>query len=214
MHIVQRGNNRCQCFFERSDYLVYLDMLQDAAEDGECKIHAYVLMSNHIHLLVSPATATSSARMMKSIGERYVQYFNRRYARFGTLWQGRYRSCLVQDERYFLVCQRYIELNPVRAAIVRKPEDYEWSSYRKNAHGIASKIVTPYIAYETIAATDDARHESYRALVREAIDAEDLNLIRRSTNQNTVFGNAQFTEVISRLSGHQLFVKTPPRRRT
>ena len=151
--------------------------------------------------------------MMKSLGERYVQYFNRRYARFGTLWQGRYRSCLVQSERYFLVCQRYIELNPVRACMVGMPEDYEWSSYRTNAHGIPSKIITPHVTYESIAATAEDRRESYRALFLEGIDSEDLDQIRRSTNQNTVFGNAQFTEDIGRLSGHQLFMPASKRQR-
>jgi putative transposase len=207
MHIVQRGNNRCPCFVERSDYLVYLDMLRRAVEDGECKLHAFVLISNHIHLLTSPASATSCARMMKAVGERYVQYFNRRYGRVGTLWQGRYRSCLVQDDRYFLVCQRDIELNPVRAKIVDKPEDYEWSSYRKNTHGIPCQMITPHALYESIAATPETRQQRYRALVLDGVKPEDIEHIRRSTNQNTVFGSALYAEEIGGLSGHRVFVK-------
>ncbi len=151
--------------------------------------------------------------MMKAVGERYVQYFNRRYGRVGTLWQGRYRSCLVQDDRYFLVCQRYIELNPVRAKIVARPEDYEWSSYRRNAHGLPCKIITPHLAYESIATTPEVRQESYRALFLEGIETEDITHIRRSTNQNTVFGSALYAEEIGGLSGHKLFVKESKRPR-
>src|SRR4051794_27355734 len=113
LHIIQRGNNRQRCFFGEGDYLIFLNFLKHAALGAECQVHAYVLMTNHVHLLVTPATVRGPAHMMKTLGERYVQYVNRRYERTGSLWEGRYRSCLVQEDAYLLACQRYIELNPV-----------------------------------------------------------------------------------------------------
>ncbi|MDB5936693.1 MAG: transposase, partial [Massilia sp.] len=135
LHITQRGNNRLNCFFGEIDYLVYLELLRAAAQDASCDLHAYVLMTNHVHLLITPKDERGPASLMKSLGERYVQYVNRRYARTGTLWEGRYHSCLVQSERYLMVCQRYIELNPVRAMLADNPARYQWSSFLCNAYG-------------------------------------------------------------------------------
>jgi putative transposase len=150
LHIIQRGNNRNNCFFSNSDYLVYLDLLRRSAAAASCRVHAYVLMSNHIHILASPATQSAAGSMMKAIGERYVRYVNQSYGRSGTLWEGRYHSCLVQDETYLLVCHRYIELNPVRAGMVTTPSLYEWSSHRCNAYGNADAIITPHPIFTSL----------------------------------------------------------------
>lgn len=133
LHIIQRGNNRQACFFADEDYRCYLEWLEEYSHTSGCAIHAYVLMTNHVHLLLTPSEATSTCMLMKRLGQRYVQYVNRVYKRSGTLWEGRYRSCLAQDDLYLLACQRYIELNPVRATMVDTPDEYRWSSYRTNA---------------------------------------------------------------------------------
>lgn len=143
-HIIQRGNNRSSCFYADDDYRRYLYLLQEQARDHGCRVHAYVLMTNHVHLLVTPARADSVSLMMKHLGQRYVQYINRTYRRTGTLWEGRFRSCLAQDEGYALACYRYIELNPVRAGMVEHPAEYPWSSYRANAQGERNVVIMPH----------------------------------------------------------------------
>jgi putative transposase len=143
LHIIQRGNNRQACFFADEDYLSYLEWLQEYAQRSECLIRCYVLMTNHVHLLLTPSHPHSAGDLMKRLGQRYVQYVNRTYKRSGTLWEGRYRSSIVQQEKYLFTCQRYIEMNPVRAEMVRHPEEYRWSSYRTNGRGEKSDILTP-----------------------------------------------------------------------
>lgn len=134
-HVIQRGNNRDVIFVAEADYRFYLDKLKDACDRMGCEVHAYVLMTNHVHLLMTPYEENSLGRVMQSLGRRYVQYFNYRYRRTGTLWEGRYRATLIDAESYLLTCYRYIELNPVRAGMVSHPGDYPWSSYRSNALG-------------------------------------------------------------------------------
>lgn len=209
LHIIQRGNNRLPCFFAEADYLVYLDMLQRCAQQAGCRVHAYVLMTNHVHLLVSPQSCSSPADMMKMIGERYVPYVNRRRDRTGTLWQGRYHSCLVQDERYLFVCQRYIELNPVRAGMVDHPLDYRWSSYQTNAYGEASKIIEPHSLYEALGSERSERELRYRALFEEEMSWIMLEQVRYATNRNAVFGSEDFIERLAITRGTDVM----PRRR-
>jgi len=132
-HVVQRGNNREPCFFAEADYQFYLECLAESATKYACQLHAYVLMTNHVHLLVTPENESSLSGMMQSLGRRYVRYVNHTYKRTGTLWEGRYKSSLVQSENYLLTCSRYIELNPVRANMVETPAEYRWSSYGHNA---------------------------------------------------------------------------------
>ncbi len=204
LHIIQRGNNRQPCFFTEVDYLVYLDMLRIAAQAADCQVHAYVLMTNHVHLLASPAHARSAAAMMKGLGERYVPYVNRRYSRSGTLWEGRFRSSLVEHARYLLVCQRYIELNPVRAQIVPHPSHYSWSSYRTNAHGVASELVSPHPIYTGLACDQLGRERAYRGLFREALPTRLINKVRRATNGNFALGNKQFTDALAKALGREV----------
>jgi putative transposase len=204
VHITQRGNNRLPCFFSDVDYLVYLSLADTAARKSGCQIHAYALMTNHVHMLVSAKDKGGPASLMKSLGERYVQYVNRRYARSGTLWEGRYRSCLVQQERYLMVCHRYIELNPVRAGIVREPALYAWSSYRRNAHGQRSDLVTPHALYDDLGEDPVSRERAYRALFDERLTVGTLDKVRRATHGNFALGNKKFTENMAKLLGRPI----------
>jgi putative transposase len=190
LHVIQRGNNRALCFHLQNDYLMYLDMLRECAFDAGCAVHAYVLMSNHVHLLLSPDTADSVSTMMRRLGQRYVQYFNRRHDRTGTLWEGRFRSSAVQDERYFMACQRYIELNPVRASMVDAPADYPWSSHWANAFGQESPLITPHPVYASLGKTPAARHTAYRHLFSETLSDGLLDEVRQAGNGNRPLGIA------------------------
>nr|WP_229421592.1 transposase [Massilia aquatica] len=197
LHIIQRGHNRLNCFFTESDYLVYLDLLALYARESGCKVHAYVLMTNHVHLLISPTSQTAPAMMMKFLGQRYTQYVNRRQQRSGTLWEGRFRSCLVDEARYLLVCHRYIELNPVRAHMVAHPGDYRWSSYAVNALGAPTSLITPHPLYLALAGTIAERRTSYQALFNDELRTDDLQAVRRATNGNFVLGDECFSDVVS-----------------
>jgi putative transposase len=201
LHITQRGNNRLDCFFADFDYLVYLDLLQNAAHDASCEVHAYVLMTNHVHLLVSPKDERGPSLLMKSLGERYVQYVNRRYTRTGTLWEGRYHSCLVQSERYLMVCYRYIELNPVRAQLTSTPVAYRWSSFRRNAHGEGNLLVTPHDLYARLGNDACTREEAYRELFSDVLTEKTLVEVRQATHRNRFLGTQEFKEEMSKRLG-------------
>jgi putative transposase len=134
-HVIQRGNNRSPLFNVEADYACFLHYMQDACRRHGCHVHAYVLMTNHIHLLITPESKDGLSKVMQSVGRRYVQYFNTSYQRTGTLWEGRYKATIVDSESYLLTCYRYIELNPVRAKLVGHPAEYRWSSYHANALG-------------------------------------------------------------------------------
>jgi len=203
LHIIQRGNNRGACFYADEDYSRYLSHLTELSERYRCAVHAYVLMTNHVHLLLTPEREDSASLLMKHLGQRYVQYVNRAYGRSGTLWEGRFRSCLAQSEEYVLVCYRYIELNPVRAAMVQRPADYRWSSHAANAHGAVSDLVTPHEQYLRIGRTDQARREGYRALFKAHLDAEAIDQIRRSTNGNYALGDERFKKQIEEALGRR-----------
>lgn len=198
-HIIQRGNNRSACFYAEDDYRRYLDTLQEMAEKYQCAVHAYVLMTNHVHLLLTPERPDSTGLLMKHLGQRYVQYVNRTYRRSGTLWEGRFRSCLAQSEDYVLTCYRYIELNPVRADMVRHPRDYRWSSYRANAEGLTDPVVTPHDEYRRLGRNGQERQDIYRGLFKAHLDPECITAIRTATNGNYVLGNSRFQEEIGRM---------------
>ena len=197
LHLIQRGNNRQACFFAEDDYRCYLRWLSEYAGRCGCRIHAYVLMTNHVHLLLSADSAAAPGALMKALGQRYVQYVNRTYRRSGTLWEGRYRSCLTQDETYLLACQRYIELNPVRAAMVAHPGDYPWSSYAANAQGGADVLVQPHPLYLALGTSPIDRQAAYRELFRHHLDRGLVDEIRRATNGNFALGNEQFAEQVA-----------------
>ena len=198
-HIIQRGNNRAVCFHAEEDYRRYLEDLAEQSQRFGCTVHAYALMTNRVHLLLTPEKIDSAGQMMKHLGQRYVQYVNRVYRRSGTLWEGRFRSCLTQSEDYVLACYRYIELNPVRAGMVRHPRDYRWSSFHANGDGRRDALVTPHEQYLGLARGEDARREAYRALFKAHLDPDVISRIRSATNGNVVLGNKRFEEQIAKM---------------
>lgn len=203
LHIVQRGHNREPCFFAEEDYHSYRHWLGDALTDAGCQLHAYALMTNHVHLLVTPRKAEAVPGLIISLGRRYVQYINTTYRRTGTLWDSRYKSSLIQAETYLLSCMRYIELNPVRAAMVDDPAHYRWTSYRANALGQADTLLTPHPLYLGLGATDTARQAAYRSLFRHQLDAEAIGDIRMAINQSQPLGNERFYARIERMTGQR-----------
>lgn len=180
-HVVQRGNNRETCFIEPENYRHYLELWCSLSRRYGCAVHAYCLMTNHIHFLVTPIRKTGISDTMKEVGSRYAFYINKRYARTGTLWEGRHRASLVQTERYLLTCMRYIELNPVRAGMVSRPEEYRWSSYGANGWGDPGWL-QPHDEYLRLGVTLQERCRIYRKLFRSALDREDLQLIRKAAH--------------------------------
>lgn len=197
MHIIQRGNNRQAVFFCDGDYLIYLDTLKQAAAAHGCAIHAYVLMTNHVHLLLTPERTEGPAWLMQAVGRRYVRHVNGGYRRTGTLWEGRYKSALIDSERYLLTCSRYIELNPVRAGMVDRPEDYRWSSYRCNATGRRDEVTQPHPLYNRLGVDAEMRQAAYRALFAGHIDDAVLTSIRQGTEAGEVIGNDRFRDEIA-----------------
>jgi putative transposase len=197
-HIVQRGNNRCACFYAPADYEYYLSTLGEQAQKYGCAVHAYVMMTNHVHLLCTPQRDDSVAQLMKNLGQRYVQYVNRTHRRSGTLWEGRYRSCLTQSETYVMTCYKYIELNPVRAKMVLHPRDYRWSSYGANAEGKRDPILTPHSLYMRLGLNGAQREAAYRGLFEVDLDSNQIAAIRKATNGNYVLGDGRFQAQIGR----------------
>lgn len=200
-HIVQRGVNREPCFFAEEDYHCYLHWLFEAAADWRCTVHAYVLMTNHVHLLVMPQTPDGLAKLMQSVGRRYVQYVNRYYKRSGTLWEGRFKSSLVQMEDYLLLCQRYIELNPVRAGMVNDPAQYPWSSYRHHALGQTDQRLNQHPLYLALGLDEDTRRSAYRDLFRCELDDAALTDLRVALMQGQPLGSERFKEEMCAAAG-------------
>lgn len=199
VHAIQRGNNRQAIFFADEDYAQYLKCLKQAAEKYDCRIHAYVLMTNHVHLLLSPAQSQSVGEFFQSVGRHYVAYINQTYQRTGTLWEGRYKASLIDEERYLFSCYRYIELNPVRAGMVRLPEHYPWSSYRANALGEHDALLCPHALYLQLGVTDELRQEAYRKLFVDAIELSDLEGLRGCLQSGTPLGDERFHSQIEQV---------------
>jgi len=195
-HIVQRGNNRSVCFFDTADYAFYCQKLKDAAERNNVQVHAFVLMTNHVHLLATPSDSTGVARMMQALGRNYVRYINLTYKRTGTLWEGRYKSSLVASDDYFLAVSRYIELNPVRAKMVAHPGDYPWSSFRHNGMGLNVELISEHGPYKQLGSTPSARLIAYRNLFAQEFSAGFLDEIRFHTNKEWVIGHEKFIKKI------------------
>lgn len=191
-HIIQRGNDREAIFHDAADYRFYLDKLAAALVRHDCEIHAYVLMTNHVHLLVTPHHERTIGKIMQAVGRHYVPYYNRRYGRTGTLWEGRYRATLIDTERYLLTCMRYIELNPVRAGMITDAADYPWSSYRCNALGEKDALVTVHALYHRLGEDDRARRFAYRSLFRAGLSEASVAEIRAATRKAWVLGDEGF----------------------
>jgi putative transposase len=191
-HVVARGNNRTPIFFKDLDRNVYLRYLWESATSANCEVHAYVLMSNHVHLLVTGSKEGAVSRMMQGVGRRYARFVNRSYGRTGTLFEGRFKSSLVDNERYFLTCMRYIEMNPVRAGIVQDPERYRWSSFADNASGAPAGLVVAHFEYLRLGANRYSRAAAYRELFNHPIHDRDLTAIRDHCAKGRALGGDRF----------------------
>jgi putative transposase len=205
-HIIQRGNNRQAIFVAEPDYRFFRDALVEAAGRFGLAIHAYVWMTNHIHLLATPEREDSIGKTLQSVGRRYVQRFNSTYRRSGTLWEGRYRATVVDSERYLLTLMRYIEMNPVRAGMVAMPADYPWSSHHRNAHGKTGLNEDWLVApdeYLRLGSDADERQSAYLALFHSALAADDVTAIRDCTHKGWALGSEQFRARVEGLGRRQ-----------
>ncbi|MEA3469416.1 MAG: transposase [Thermodesulfobacteriota bacterium] len=204
VHIIQRGNNRQSCFVSDEDHWAYTGWLKEYSTRYSVDIHAWVMMNSHVHLLCSPKSDNSVSQMMQAIGRRYVQYFNREYRRSGTLWEGRFKSCLVQDTTYLLELYRYIEMNPVRAKMVNDPGEYRWSSYQVNGLGKVSDLCTPHQEYLSLGKDSLERQSCYRELFVHQVEGQLLKEIRENTNKGMAIGSDRFKREIEALTGRRL----------
>lgn len=195
-HIVQRGNNRQACFWQDSDYRLYLRLLSAACRRHQCALHAYVLMTNHVHLLLTPELHDGVSLVVRDVGRDYVRLFNKTHNRSGTLWEGRFKSSLVDADSYCLACYRYIELNPVRAGMVRHPAHYRWSSYRANAEGESSRLLTPHPAWHALGTSVDACHQAYRGLFSSTLDPQKVEALRYGLRKGLPTGRDGFKSQI------------------
>ncbi|WP_020405102.1 REP-associated tyrosine transposase [Hahella ganghwensis] len=166
-HIVQRGHNRERCFFNEQCYRFYLRVAREMAEQEACEVHAYVLMTNHVHLLVTPQKNGALSRMMKRINERYGRFVNYEFGRTGSVWEGRFKASVIDTEKYLLTCYRYIEMNPVRAGLVKRPSEYLWSSARWHGWGEKDELVVDHSLYIALGRSPEERQRAYRALFAE-----------------------------------------------
>ena len=197
-HVIQRGNNRQVIFATAADYEMLLGLFDENACKFGVALHAYVLMTNHFHLLATPSTADGLPQMMQAVGRRYVRYFNDRQARSGTLWEGRYRSTLIDTERYLLACMAYIDLNPVRAGLVGDPRDYSWSSHRHHVGLRPDRLVTPHPLYWELGNTPFAREAAYAELVAAGISSEQQDALTQSALSGWALGDEKFVADLQR----------------
>jgi putative transposase len=196
LHVIQRGNDKLPCFREDRDHRVYLSLLDELSGLCGCEIHAYVLMTNHVHMLMTPMRTDGPSLFMKHVGQRFAQYVNRKYDRTGSLFEGRFRSCIVDTEGYLLRCQRYIEMNPVRAGMAAHPREYPWSSYGVNAEGAPSDFLVPHPLYLELARSAEERRARYRALFEIRAPDEELRQIRDAVNAGIVLGRDEFIDAL------------------
>ena len=203
-HVIQRGVDRQAVFFKTGDYELYLRSLNEATRRYDCRIHAYVLMTNHTHLLLTPGSERSIPLVMQAMGRTYVQTLNKKYNRTGTLWEGRYKASLVQNDGYLLACHRYIELNPVRAGLVSTPGNYPYSSYAHNARGYNHRLVTFHPVYESLGRTAEERRMAYQKLFSTSVTPEMLSTIRDTTNACLVMGDDDFKDQIEAMLGRSV----------
>lgn len=202
-HVIQRGNNREPCFYAEDDYHRYLGDLKEAQERNDCRLHAYVLMTNHVYLLLTPMAEHGVSHLMQDVGRKYVRYINHIYRRSGTLWEGRYKASLIDSEAYLLTCMRYIELNPLRANMVAHPGEYRWSSYTCNAHGKDNALLTPHPLYKQLGADPASCQHAYRELFRQHMDHTIIHDIREALNQELVLGREDFKDRIQQMTQRQ-----------
>jgi len=198
VHITQRGVNRCAIFVDDEDREHLRQLLVAATKEEDVAVHAYVLMGNHVHVLATAPAPGALSRAMRHAGHCYVQSFNRRHRRTGTLWEGRFKSCLVDSERYLLEVYRYIELNPVRAGMVDDPERYRWSSVHANLGKRADPLITPHPSFLAVARTQEERQVAYRQHLRDGVKEEDLTAIRAHLHQERALGDWRFQAMVAK----------------
>jgi putative transposase len=195
-HLITRGNDRRDMFFSLGDRAFFLQYLDEARRDHGVHVHSYVLMDNHVHLLATGGASFALSRMMRDVGRRYVQHVNAIYGRTGTLFEGRFKSCLVETSSYFLTCMRYVEMNPVRAGMAANPAAFRWSSFKENASGTPSGMLTAHPEYLALGRSVEARRQAYLRLFEEGVDVEKLQAIRESTNMCRALGSPQFARAL------------------
>lgn len=198
-HVMQRGHNRSAVFFDNEDYLEYLRIVKVMAEKYQCLIHAYVLMTNHVHLLVTPLSQNSISLFFQGLGRQYVTYINKTYGLSGSLWEGRHKGNIIDTDVYFLACMRYIELNPVRANMCLDPGEYRWSSYAANALGEPNSILSPHAEYCRLGKNCALQQERYHALFKEILDVKVISDLRKGVQSGTPVGETDFTRKIEQL---------------
>ena len=202
-HIIQRGLDGQDIFIDNDDFLFYWKCLCDAAKANNLKVHAYILMPDHVHLLASPGAENSIPKTLQSLGRRYVQYFNDNYGSSGTLWEGRYRATIIDSNEYLITCSRYLELNGVRAGLVEHPEEYDWSSYAHNALGQEDLLISEHRVYKKLATWMKPACQIYQSLFNNRIGAAELEMIRESTNKGWALGDQKFARKIEKLGGRR-----------
>lgn len=213
-HIIQRGNNRQAIFGSPADYELLLSLIDEHARKQQVAVHAYVLMSNHFHLLATPETAEGIPQMMQAVGRRYVRNFNLRQARTGTLWEGRYKSNLIQAERYLLACMVYMDLNPVRAGMVADPADYPWSSHAHYIGRRSDRLITPHPLYWELGNTPFARDQAYGDLVRAGVSDEQKRALTDSALRGWALGEMDYVTDLQRRTERRVSRAQPGRPRT
>ena len=211
-HVIQRGNNRQFIFVDRIDREKMLALLAEHAARLRVAVHAYVLMDNHFHLLATPADATGLPQWMQAVGRQYVRYLNDRHGRSGTLWEGRYRSTLIQTDRYLLSCMAYIDLNPVRAGIVAEPGEFLWSSHGHYVGRRVDRLITPHPLFWTLGNTPFAREAAYAELVHAGLPAADVRLLTEATLAGWAAGDASFVDMLKHRTGRRATKERPGRR--
>ena len=199
VHMMIRGNSQQAIFAEEEDYFAYRSWLREASELYDCKIHAYVLMTNHVHILLSADDTRNISKLSQSVGRKYVPYFNHKYGKSGALWEGRFKASSVDSEFYLLACYRYIEMNPVRANMVKDASDYAWSSYHRNANGDTDMTITPHSVYLRLGITKDNRQRAYKALFEKTLSDELVSEIHQTNQTGTPLGSEKFKNQIEEL---------------
>lgn len=212
-HIVQRGNNKNPIFFSDEDYVFFLEVLREAKIKHPCFLYGYCLMTNHFHLLVKPKEKENASLLMKLLGAKYVRYVNKIYGRAGTLWEGRFKCSLIDEELYFLACLHYIEMNPLRAGITNSPELYRWSSYRVRAFGEKSSVLDLDPWYNSLGSNAQERQLRYRQFFRDSIPEPTWKLIREMTKKGGIVGGSNFKEQIQKITHREVILRLPGRPR-
>lgn len=210
-HVVQRGNNRQEVFRDAADCERYLTLLAELSAATSIAVHAYVLMPNHVHLLLTPTQPMALGRLMQALGRRYVMWFNRRHVRTGTLWEGRYRACVIESEHYLFACSRYIEMNPVRAGLVTDPAEYRWSSYAHHIGLRPEPVVSEHPLIWSLGNTPFERQVAYRRLFDRESAAADTEMFRASIQGGWVIGRPEFAQTVQAQSGRPVLPRRPGR---